>query len=116
MKGESEFTKPGVGKLAFIPFDSRLAPLTNAILRKRYGELASVKEVLAWLAAQNAGCSRESYQKFLRRLLLDLGDAQALATGIDLPMLHAVRRRLRLPINGCKTWPRHYHRGRRSES
>ncbi len=112
MKGESDFTKPGVGKLTFIPFDSRLAPLTNAILRKRYGEWASVKEVLAWLAEQNAGCSREAYQRFLRRLLHHLGDAQALEMGIDLPMLHAVRRRLRLPLGGSKLWRMPYHRGR----
>ena len=62
-------------------------------MRIRYVERNSVEKVLAWLAQQNAGCSREAYQKFLRRLLCHLSDAQALEMGVELTLLHAIRRR-----------------------
>ena len=115
MKDEKEFTKPGVRNPTFIQFGSRLAPLTNAIMRIRYVESTSVKEVLAWLAQQNAGCSRQSYQKFVRRLLHHLSDAQALEMGVELPLLHAIRRRLQMPLKARKPWRMTYVRGPRSE-
>ena len=114
MKGKNDVTKPGGGKVIFIRFGSRLAPLANAILRRRYIENTAVKEVLAWLAEQNAGCSRQTYQIFIRRLLVHLPDAQAEKLGIELPVLHAIRRRLRLPLEGRRPWKAPYKRGVRS--
>ncbi len=115
MKGESDFTKSKVGKATFIPFGSRLAPLTNAIMQRRYGKNTTVKKMLVWLAEQNVGCSREAYQKYIHRLLHHLPDAQAVEMGVDLPMLHAIRCRLRLPRGGSKLWRMPYHRGHRRQ-
>lgn len=64
----------------------------------RYREKKSVADVIAWLSSQGVTTSRESYQTFLRRVLNLLPDDKAKDLKVDLELLRAVRRRLKLPL------------------
>lgn len=64
----------------------------------RYTEKKSVSQVLAWLSERGIATSRESYQTFLRRVLNLLPDDKAKELQVDLELLRAVRRRLKLPL------------------
>ena len=64
----------------------------------RYTDKKSVTQVLSWLAERGVVTSRESYQTFLRRVLNLLPDNKARELLVDLQLLRAVRRRLKLPI------------------
>ena len=64
----------------------------------RYTDKKSVMQVLSWLAERGVATSRESYQTFLRRVLNLLPDDKARELLVDLQLLRAVRRRLKLPL------------------
>lgn len=94
----ADHTKPRKGKDTCTRFSSRLVPFTNALLAMRYTDKKSVASVLEWLVGQGVTTSRDSYQMYLRRVLNLLPDDKASAMKVDLELLRAIRRRLRLPL------------------
>ena len=79
-------------------FGTQLAKHANRIMQMRYVEKRGVAEVLLWLSEQGIACSDSNFHKQLGRILKKLPDDEAERVGVDLDLLRAVRRRLRMPL------------------
>ena len=128
-KGGVETVKPRVkpAKTAgrSLRFQSGIKVHLSAILRLRYVERKSVAEVIAWLAEQKCTISSRSYYDFMARVLRLMPLEQAEKLGVDVPLLRAVRVRLKYPVDprrstalGSKRVKRFYsrHRQRRLQT
>ncbi len=120
MPGTGTLTRKPVRQGSRPQFSSRLSTYISAILRMRYQENRTVREVLGWLRDQDCPISRYSYQEFMRRVLRLLPVEQARDLGVDVEILRTIRVRLKMPINPrrarsttIKPLPRHNARTRR---